>query len=213
VTAIVRELQVDRAALSLDALVEDPGRLAALPFETVLELRRCVRHLDADLEAAALQRLADRGVGGNHGTTRDDDQLLSVPDASAQLGLAPSYVYELARTGALPTVRVGKYVRVRVGALRAWLAGREIALDAARSETLPSSPRDTGRRPARPSHPRPDAGRIRRAARRAPGHGQEMGGGDAGVAQHGSAGDPAPPGAASRKARPGVAWTDDDERW
>jgi excisionase family DNA binding protein len=213
VTAIVPELPSDPAALSLDALVEDPGRLAALPFETVLELRRHVRHLDADLEAAALRRLADRVGLGNQGTGRDDDQLLSVPEASAQLGLAPSYVYELARTGALPTVRVGKYVRVRVGALRGWLAGREMALDPVGSETRPTTG-NTRRRLARPPRHRADAGKVRRGARRPPGYAEDVGGRHAGDAQHGNSRDPAAPRVAEGKGRSvRVALSDDDERW
>ena len=41
------------------------------------------------------------------------------------LGFVPSHAYELARSGALPSVRFGKYVRVRPEALRAWVQQHE----------------------------------------------------------------------------------------
>jgi len=41
------------------------------------------------------------------------------------LAVPASYAYELARQGKLPTVRLGKYVRVRASALAAWLAGQD----------------------------------------------------------------------------------------
>jgi excisionase family DNA binding protein len=202
----------DLAMPSLDSVVEDAGRLATLPFEAQLEIWRRVRHLEVDVEVAVLRRLGDGNVVTVRSAVADDDRLLSVPEAAAQLGLAPSYVYELARTGALPTMRLGKYVRVRVGALRRWLAARENAIDAAGSETLPFS-RDPGRRPARPPRPRADAGRLRRAARRPPGHGEEMGGRHAGDAEHGNPRDPVTPRAGEGKGRGAWAASDDDERW
>lgn len=46
---------------------------------------------------------------------------VSVPEAAQMLGLSRSSAYEAARTGRLPTVRVGHRVLVPMTALRDWL--------------------------------------------------------------------------------------------
>lgn len=50
--------------------------------------------------------------------------------ASEQLALPVGRVYELARKGKLPVVRVGKYVRVQAAQLAQWISGRrDLAVD------------------------------------------------------------------------------------
>ncbi len=54
-----------------------------------------------------------------------DDRLLTVPEVAELLTMHVSSLYEMARRGELPSVRVGKHVRVPATALRQWLAQRE----------------------------------------------------------------------------------------
>jgi excisionase family DNA binding protein len=54
-----------------------------------------------------------------------------VTEAAKMLGIGRSKTYDLISTGVLPSVRIGKSVRVPVDALRKWLAastygGREL---------------------------------------------------------------------------------------
>ena len=55
-------------------------------------------------------------------TTENDDRLLlRLPEVAARLGLGRTTVYDLVQRGDLPVVRVGRAVRVPVGALRRWV--------------------------------------------------------------------------------------------
>lgn len=47
--------------------------------------------------------------------------LLKVEQAAAQLGLGRSQVYRMVADGLLPTVRMGRAVRIPAAALRAWV--------------------------------------------------------------------------------------------
>ena len=51
-----------------------------------------------------------------------DKLLYTVPEAAAQLGLGRSKLYELLNSGALPTVRIGRAVRIPAAALEEWVA-------------------------------------------------------------------------------------------
>ena len=57
--------------------------------------------------------------------------LLTIPEAARELGISPSQAYILARNGELPTVRIGRSVRISRRALDSWCALRE--RDASRS--------------------------------------------------------------------------------
>ena len=48
-------------------------------------------------------------------------QLLTVPQVAERLNLPESYAYDLARRGVIPVVRLGKYVRVPLAELKAWV--------------------------------------------------------------------------------------------
>lgn len=69
----------------------------------------------------------------NHGTgelSQSSNQLLTIPQVSERLALPVSRVYELARQGKIPVVRVGKYVRVQAGQLTKWMKDhRDMGLD------------------------------------------------------------------------------------
>jgi len=63
----------------------------------------------------------------NHGPaelSQSGDQLLTIPQVSERLALPVGRVYELARQGKLPVVRVGKYVRVHAVQLAKWIGDR-----------------------------------------------------------------------------------------
>ncbi len=53
-----------------------------------------------------------------------DQLLLRAEEVAKALGLGRSKVYELMATGNLPTVRIGRAVRVPADALRNWVAAR-----------------------------------------------------------------------------------------
>lgn len=48
--------------------------------------------------------------------------LLSVTEAAARLGVGRTLMYELIRTGAIPSVRVGRLRRIRAADLEAYAA-------------------------------------------------------------------------------------------
>jgi excisionase family DNA binding protein len=53
-------------------------------------------------------------------------KLLTLPAAATQLGVPKSKLYELARRGELPVVKLGKYVRVRTTDLEKWIDARSL---------------------------------------------------------------------------------------
>ena len=84
------------------------------------------------LKALAWVRLTTHSRG-SHGTgelSHPDSQLLTIPQVSERLALSVSRVYELARQGKLPVVRVGKYVRVHAVELAKWVGdAQDLAVD------------------------------------------------------------------------------------
>ena len=53
--------------------------------------------------------------------TTTESRLLRIPEVAARLDITEARAYELARTGALPAVRIGRQLRVDPAALRAWI--------------------------------------------------------------------------------------------
>ena len=51
----------------------------------------------------------------------DDEKLLTVEQVAAWLEVEPRYVYRLAASGALASHKIGRYVRVSAGSVRAYL--------------------------------------------------------------------------------------------
>ena len=49
-------------------------------------------------------------------------KLLTVKETAAVLRVKPQWVYKMARSGALPNVRLGRQVRIDEAALQRWLA-------------------------------------------------------------------------------------------
>jgi len=50
----------------------------------------------------------------------------SIPEAAKVLGIGRTAAYEAARTGEIPTIRIGKRILVPVAALERLLAGNEL---------------------------------------------------------------------------------------
>jgi excisionase family DNA binding protein len=60
----------------------------------------------------------------------EEDRLIIVAEAAKRLGFTPQYLYEMLRKGQFPCIRQGKYVRVRLSDLSAWIdEHREKGLD------------------------------------------------------------------------------------
>jgi excisionase family DNA binding protein len=63
-------------------------------------------------------------VNHNNKEEQVEKLLFSAEEVAGALGIGRSRVYALIASGELPSVRVGKLIRVPAAALRAWLAER-----------------------------------------------------------------------------------------
>ena len=63
-----------------------------------------------------------------------DRELLRVEEVQAVLGIGRSKVYEMIRRGELPTLHIGRLVRVPRWALEAWISERMTGAAAAENE-------------------------------------------------------------------------------
>lgn len=114
-----QEVAQPAAAPTLDDLAETPAKAAALRPNVAAELlARCLA-----VQGGLIARLVS-GAMGESPSSPAGEALMTMPEVGAALAVPVSYAYELARRGELPTVRFGKYVRVRASDLRAWLARR-----------------------------------------------------------------------------------------
>ncbi len=104
---------------ALAALLEEPERIADLSPEAVPGLLVTISAVQNQL-AALLARPKD-----DDGRTPDHDHLLSVEEVAKCLGVSKGRVYDLVRTGELPSVPIGKYVKVRRSTLQQWIEDRE----------------------------------------------------------------------------------------
>lgn len=145
---------------TFDELVQDPARVADLSDREVRQLLLRV--------SALLTALAARAPASENGQP-EEDRLLAPAEAAARLGIRLSRVRELTRSGALPSVKIGKYVRIRPTALAQWLAEQEAKkpLSFGRSVAY-SSAYARGRAPTHPPETRAEPGRLRRGARGSP---------------------------------------------
>jgi hypothetical protein len=132
-------------------------------------------------EAEAVLRLRLMAAAGQTAANQEADRLLTLPEVAAVLGVPKDRAYDLARRSQVPVVTVGKYKRVRLTALWAFIyANEKMGLDASVSVRL-ASRRDRGGRPKTEKAARSDAGRIREARRRPQDHCREVGRRNAGV--------------------------------
>jgi excisionase family DNA binding protein len=154
---------VTPALPSLDTILADPAGTRELsPAAATALLAQCGA-VQALLASRLLAAPAPRAPEAD-GTSR----LLPIPAVAALLAVPASYAYELARQGTLPTVRLGKYVRVREADLGVWIAAHATPRVDARSapaftrEQAPSIP-VAAAGPPRRSRSRPARGRVPRA--------------------------------------------------
>jgi hypothetical protein len=165
----------------------DARRLADLPREAIPELLGEIARVEALLRLRLTDPLATTSP------VVSEDRWLTASEVADRAGFTTPYVLVLCRRAALPSVRQGKYVRIPESGFRAWQAARTNPIDAGGSVTLPSH-HDAGRGAPRPQGARAVAIEIRRAPRRAPRDGQEVGDGGARPADHQRAADSAPGG-------------------
>ena len=115
-----RLLSPDQTAVTLDAIAADPTVVQALSRAVLeaLALRAITAH-------AAIITALLTGVGkpGSEPTqsAAEAERLLTVPDVARRLGVPPPHVYELARRRAIPTCRLGRYVRIPARELGEWI--------------------------------------------------------------------------------------------
>lgn len=191
--------------LTLDMIATSPGIAVSLPLATAWALYQ--QAVGALLALLPVLR-PPASPGADHAA--GDDHLLTAREVAERLGVRPSAVYELARTGGLPTVKVGKYVRISPVALRQWLAERE-----AKPLSIPQLSRQDSRyeghgAPAPSAAARANAGRVRRGTRNPLEHS-----GPIGARRDGDSRDGRAPGRATRRppAAPASDEASDETRW
>ncbi len=106
-------------APTLDQLIIHPDRVAELPVEVASSILAKL----AGIQSLLLARvLAGRGNGGQ--PECQPDRLLTAEEVADRLHVPRDHVYELCRRRELPSVKIGKYVRVSGAALTKWLGER-----------------------------------------------------------------------------------------
>jgi excisionase family DNA binding protein len=171
---MARALPFTPATVTLDQLVANPELATELtPVIRSQLLTRCAAVLAA--LAGAIAAPSDQPPTESAVSTQPE--WLTVPEAASIMRFKPSYVYEMARRGDLPSVRKPgkKYVRIRRSAIEQWIAENEHrGLDRGISRVL-SSPCDRQRDQTRPQGSGCEPNRTRRKTRRASDDGQPLG--------------------------------------
>jgi excisionase family DNA binding protein len=117
---------------TIAAIAADHALADMLPLETLVRLRRELRYLDADIEAAiALRGMAPVAPA----PAPDADRYLTMAEVAERTGLSLSHVYELARFGKIPAKRLGRgergrAYRVLLSDLKVWEQGQNLVADA-----------------------------------------------------------------------------------
>jgi len=87
---------------SLGNVQEDPTTLAGLPLTVIVDLRRQVSHLAADLDAVLFNAVAEARRPDHHAEVRDD-RLLTPAEAAARFGVTKRWLLDHA--GEIPGVK------------------------------------------------------------------------------------------------------------
>jgi excisionase family DNA binding protein len=148
------------------------------------------------LVVALAARLARLGAGmvGPPSTPEsvcEEERLLTLPEVARRLGVPEEHARELGRRNELPTVQVGRYVRVRPEDLRAFVGKRRIPLDPG-LYTRHSGSRGRRESAADLESARTDAAGLLRAPRGHRQHGRQVGAERS--PHHGADGEAHPPG-------------------
>ncbi len=103
-------------------LQADPGLLDRLTLHVLADLRRQVRHLDADLEAAITRRLAQ--PHGQPAAPAEPDRLLKPEEAARLAGMTPNWFRRHGKD--LPFARKlsRKALRFSEAGLRRWITSQ-----------------------------------------------------------------------------------------
>jgi len=100
-----------------DILV-NPERASEIPTEAIPPLLAQL----AAVQSALAARLLDAKNSDPRQPQSDwEDRLITVDEAATQLSFTSQYLYELIRKGLLPAIRQGKYLRIRLSDLSAWI--------------------------------------------------------------------------------------------
>lgn len=152
------------AILTVNVAEAEPEQVFAL-LGRIGELQERARHR---LWATGPQALAQKAP---------EDRLIDMHEVARLLSIPVEHAREMGRRGELPTVQIGKYVRVRLPTLEGWTKVRErMAVDHNISTVLRSL-REGRRGPKNPPRPRPDASGPLKARGRALGDGEPLGDG------------------------------------
>jgi len=109
-------------------------------------------------------------------TTLVEDQLLTIPQLADLLAIPKGHAYELARRRVIPTVRFGKYIRVRLSDFREWVVQhQEKGLDRSLYSVYSHGQDDRRGTSAHPKAARAHAGKPGGPARRYSHHRRPVG--------------------------------------
>jgi excisionase family DNA binding protein len=142
----------------IERLLAAPGEAERVPLADLPGL--LVRLASAQLQLAGLQAaLLARMQTAPDGRAGTGDRLLDMEAVAEVLNVPVAHAREMGRRHELPTVRVGRYMKVRESSLQKWLQQREELGGPPRREYHPR-PKRTGRASARvvPLH-QPEADR------------------------------------------------------
>jgi len=147
----------------LAAMSMRPDKINELEPESIPVL---MAELAALLNALAARWLSAGIPADPRAAGRDEDRLLTVPEAAGRLAFSPNYLYELIRQKQFPSVRAGKYVRVRERDISSWIDEHRVsAVDMPVYSTY-NNDNDRRRTAAHPKKDGAYASRIRGPRRR-----------------------------------------------
>lgn len=107
---------------------EQRGTAGPLALPLALFLEEVLVLLELVIALSGRYRLGLMAGGQAPGVvTMDDRLLLTIAEAAALLRIGRSTMYAMAAAGEIPTVRIGRAVRVPRAALEAWVEARTAA--------------------------------------------------------------------------------------
>ena len=128
----------DTTVTNTERFLAEPESAQSLPPDQIAAALADVTVAQARL-AAVHAVLVVRLQAAAGGASRTSDTLLTMEAVAERLAVPVAHAREMGRRHEIPTVRVGRYIRVRSSSLRTWLQQRE----------------ELGGAPARVYHPRP----------------------------------------------------------
>jgi len=112
--------------IQLTDIIDDPTRVGEVPPEEIPDLLGVLETLKARLWC----RLNTSPDPVTQTSPMDGERLITVEQAAELLAFTEQYVYDLIKKGGLPAIRHGKYIRIKLSDLQAWIdEHREISVD------------------------------------------------------------------------------------